>query len=140
MVCSYSFELSQKTVSSTFILNYNLICLLILKIFFLAFLHHNIFFFFFFFNLMHFFIKLYMVCSYSFELSPKTVRKPTRFILNYYFICPYLEAIEKVRFFFYLMHFSIKIYMEYIDTLSNCLRKQYLQHLFQIITSYVVLS
>ena len=56
------------------------------------------FFFFFLFNLMHFFIKIYLVCSYSFELSPKTV--PTRFILNYYFICPYLEAIEKVRVFF----------------------------------------
>ena len=51
-----------------------------------------------------------MVCSYSFVLSQNTV--PTTFILNYRLICPYLEAIEKVRVFFYLMHFSIKLYME----------------------------
>ena len=88
MVCSYSFELSQKTVRSTFILNFYLILLLVLK------LSNNLLFFgvggggggggvgggvFF---LMHYSIKIYMVCSYPFKLSQKTV--PTTFILNYY--------------------------------------------------------
>ena len=49
----------------------------------------------FFFYLMHFCIKIYMVCSYSFELSQKTV--PTTFILNYRLIC-LLRAIEKIVF------------------------------------------
>ena len=68
-----------------------------------------------------------MVCSYSFELSQKTV--PTTFILNYRLICPYLEAIEKVRVFLFnaFLHQNI---LWNVDTLSNCLRKQYLQHLF----------
>ena len=101
MVCSYSFELSKKTALTTFILNYHLICLLMVKLW-ICFVCL--------FTVMYFSIKIYMVCSYSFELSQKTV--PTTFILNYHLICPYLEAIEKVRFFFYLMHFSIKIYME----------------------------
>ena len=82
MVCSYSFELSQKTVPRTFILNCHLIYPYLeaiekVSFFFLfnAFPHQN------------------MECRYSFELSQKTV--PTTFILNYYLICSYLRAIEK---------------------------------------------
>ena len=86
MVCSYSLELSQKTVPTTFILNYHLICLLMVKLWII---------FVCLFTVMYFSIKIYIVCSYSFELSQEKV--PTTFILNYRLICPYLEAIEKVR-------------------------------------------
>ena len=58
---------------------------------------------------MHFSIKIYMVCSYSFKLSQKTV--PTTFILNYYHMSSYLRAIEYVIFLIYLMHFATEIFM-----------------------------
>ena len=62
---------------------------------------------------MYFSIKIYIVCSYSFELSQKTV--PTTFILNYYrLICPYLEAIEKVRVFLFNAFLHQNIYGMYI--------------------------
>ena len=47
------------------------------------------------FNLMHLSIKIYMVCSYSFELSQKTIS--TTFIPNYHLIY-LLRATEKVSF------------------------------------------
>ena len=103
MVCRYSFELFLE--NSIFNIYPKLLPHMSS---YLKAIEKNWFFFVFLFNLMHFSIKIYILCSFSFELFLENS------IFNIYLklllhMSSYLKAID--LFLFNLMHFSIRIYM-----------------------------